>query len=321
MTLRDYIIETEYLGISPRCSCGLCDEIPEFSRGKFRQYAKNHQRFSVKEQLYRKRFGNPVCQNPTCKKFVSFSRGEPQKYCSLACFGKCNGFSLETTQAKVKKTIRERYGVENVACLPHVRKSAQERMIVRNTSTNMSKGTKKKIGDAAKERWQNSKYHQKTSSAIRHSILVNKNERQRRSDWLSEKMADENYRINLWANHGNRLSKLHEKVRNEIALSELGFESEQRVLRYFADELHSTKKIIVEVNGDYIHANPDLYCPNDVIRLPGQSYTAQEKWEADMQRTKALEAAGYTVFIIWESDDLSVKKCELLKILDATQDS
>ena len=98
-------------------------------------------------------------------------------------------------------------------------------------------------------------------------------------------------------------------------LDELGFISEQQILRYFVDELNEEKKVIVEIYGDHPHANPVKYGPDYLVRLIGQSYTASEKWEMDEIRKQRLESAGYKVFVIWESDDLNLKKEQLRAIL------
>ena len=39
MSMEDYYVLTELNGIEPRCQCGLCEERPNFYRGKFRKYA------------------------------------------------------------------------------------------------------------------------------------------------------------------------------------------------------------------------------------------------------------------------------------------
>ena len=318
MSLRDYVIKTKYDGIPPCCACGLCDEMPVFSRGKFLTHAKNHRRFSMREELYRKKYGNPVCQNPQCSNLVEFRRGKPMKYCSKRCEGLCNGFSLSSTQEKISNVFQERYGVQHAGQLEKVREAARKRMINGHKSGKfpMTDEKKRNIGRASSRKWKDPDYRQRTIASISKAILDNSQERKRRSHWLSERIRDPEFREKLWSGNDNRLSKLHQRIRGELNLQSLGFESEQRVLRYFADELNDVKKIIVEVNGDYIHANPSLFGADDVIRLPGQSYTAQEKWDADQQRTEKLEAEGYRVFVIWESDDLDVKKQELMYLLE-----
>lgn len=115
---------------------------------------------------------------------------------------------------------------------------------------------------------------------------------------------------------GHRTSKLHLKIREQLGLDKLGFNLEQNISKYFVDELNEEKKLIIEINGDYIHANPKIYKPGDEIILPGNSYLAKEKWEYDKIRKEYLESLGYTIFIIWESDNLDVKKNELNVLLN-----
>lgn len=105
------------------------------------------------------------------------------------------------------------------------------------------------------------------------------------------------------------------RITDQLNLRELGFLGEQTVNRYSIDELHVEKKIAVEINGDYVHANPKYYSADDIIRLPGSSYTAAEKWDNDEQRRIKLEQMGYTVFVIWESDDIEVIREKLDKLL------
>lgn len=108
-----------------------------------------------------------------------------------------------------------------------------------------------------------------------------------------------------------RLSKLHQKIRSMLDLQSLGFVSEQLVDKYFVDELNEKQKIIIEINGDYIHANPKKFKPNDIIRFYKGIFTAAEKWESDKQKIDTLTSMGYRVITIWESDDLEEIKKQL----------
>lgn len=111
-----------------------------------------------------------------------------------------------------------------------------------------------------------------------------------------------------------KLSKLHQSIKQTLELDKLGFVSEQVIDKFFVDELNIDKKIVIEINGDYIHANPKIYQPSDIIKIMGKCYTAQEKWDYDKQRKSFLESLGYCVIVIWESDDLQQHK-EKLNIL------
>jgi len=113
-----------------------------------------------------------------------------------------------------------------------------------------------------------------------------------------------------------KLSSIHKKIKQELFLESFGFQSEQLVSKYFADELNEEKKIIIEVNGDYVHANPKFYKEDDIIKLPNARYTAKEKWDSDKNKKQVLESLGYKVLVIWESDDLEQKKKELMELLN-----
>ena len=75
--------------------------------------------------------------------------------------------------------------------------------------------------------------------------------------------------------------------------------------RQIVDELNEENNKIIEVFGDYVHANPEKYDPDDIIKLPGNSYKAKEKWEHDGKKIDWLEEQGYEVIILWSSDEIS----------------
>jgi very-short-patch-repair endonuclease len=294
LTLENYVITTEYGGVPPRCVCGLCEEKPVFSRGKFLIYALHHNKFKVKEKLYIEKNGDPKCQQ--CQGIVKkFDRGIPRKYCSTKCMGKNVGFSLESTQKIIKTNVQEKYGVSNVAKLNFIK----QKISASNSgkSWEMSECGKQKISFSIKKKWQTDLEYRKKMENLFHSFDKEKQEEILEKLFLSSK---------------NRLSKLHQKIRIELNLSELGFVSEQKVSKYFVDELNEEKKIIVEVHGDYPHANPKKYADDFVIRLHGQSYLAIEKREHDSLRKEKLEELGYHVFVIWESDNLEEKRKEII---------
>lgn len=308
MTIEDYTVKFLHFSNEPKCACGICDERPYFRRGKFSSYALGHDKFEKRKELYVKRFGYPLCKE--CGKESGFyERSVPKTYCSPQCSGNNSGFSLEKTQLKIKEALIEKYGVNNVSKLDIVKSKISDFHKSRCYKP-VSQDTKQKIGNSSKERWKNKEYRSLMSN-IEYSI----DERERRSLWLKKKHLDPVFREKIFKNSKNRLTKLHQKIRYEMNLDELGFISEQQILRYFVDELNEEKKVIVEIYGDHPHANPVKYGPDDLVRLVGQSYTATEKWEMDEIRKQRLESAGYKVFVIWESDDLHLKKEQLRAIL------
>jgi len=301
-SLKDYVIKFDYDGNPPKCECGVCEDVPVFSRGSFQRYALNHHKFKVREKLYIQKHGDPKCCE--CQNPVKFDRGIPRKYCSAKCMGKNVGFSLSTTQETIKKVVQEKYGVSNVSNLDSTKSKISSSNL--GKTWKMNDEGKKKISEASKKRWTSQEYRHKMSE-----IVYSKDELERRSKWLKEKNQDSKFREKIFKNHKNRLSKLHQQIREKLDLGNLGFVSEQRVLKYFVDELNEDKKIIVEIYGDYPHANPKKYSQDFVVRLYGQSFTAAEKREQDLLRKSKLEEVGYTVIVVWESDDVEDKKKEI----------
>jgi very-short-patch-repair endonuclease len=124
-------------------------------------------------------------------------------------------------------------------------------------------------------------------------------------------MQDSVFRENNFKSSRNRLSKLHQRLRIKLDLERIGFVSEQRVGKYYADELHLDKRVIVEIFGDYPHANPKKFDDNFIIKIAGQSFTAFDERRADEKRMTALKEMGYKVIVVWETDDIAFKKKEI----------
>ena len=74
-------------------------------------------------------------------------------------------------------------------------------------------------------------------------------------------------------------------------------------------------KRIIEFNGDFWHANPKIYKPNDVLNWFNKAYDiAEDVWKRDANRLSIFEALGFKVHVVWESDyaenpDKVVEEC------------
>lgn len=71
------------------------------------------------------------------------------------------------------------------------------------------------------------------------------------------------------------------------------------------------KNNIIEFNGDYWHANPEIYKEDDFIN----GKTAEETWKKDDLRYEFLKSAGYNVLVVWENEwkkdkDSIINKCK-----------
>ena len=118
LSMFDYVVLTEYGGEAPKCICGYCNESPRFDRGKFSKYAVGHNKYEWLEEQYVLKYGQPKCV--TCGNPVKFKRGVPNKYCQFKCLP-CNW-----NQEKVKNTVKEKYGVENVSQIEVVKEKIKQ---------------------------------------------------------------------------------------------------------------------------------------------------------------------------------------------------
>jgi hypothetical protein len=59
----------------------------------------------------------------------------------------------------------------------------------------------------------------------------------------------------------------------------------------------------VEFNGNYWHANPELYNPDEIIQYPNQQFlTASDIWLRDEKKNQIIKDRGYEVLVVWEKD-------------------
>lgn len=297
----DYVVAFELKGLEPRCVCGLCNERPIFYRWKFRKFALGHNSFNFREKRYLELFGKPKCK--VCDKEVNFYRGEPRQYCSKNC-GAINtgGFSQPEVQSKIRTIVFEKYGVTNVSYIPEVQNKISKSLTGLRTGIKLSDEHKANIGRGSALAW--TKNYDEHCLAISKGIMAKPNELKRRAEsWIA----------NINSIDINRVSSyFHTKVKKSLKLESFDFISEQIIFyedngkkRYFVvDELNENKKLIIEINGDYVHANPNYYKADDIITVYSNVYFAQDKWKKDKKRLEILASLGYKVLIIWESEQI-----------------
>jgi very-short-patch-repair endonuclease len=299
VTKKEYVTKHDYENSAPTCLCGCGQEAHWSNRKGYSRYSKGHDKFEHREKRYIEEYGQPSCSSTTCSNPVEFYRAVPKQFCSMVCAGKNNGWSLDVTQESARRTLQLKYGVSNSFQIPHVADEIANKNLGIKRSP-LSSETKQKLSQSSKQNWQNNREY--IVFCVGEGVRGSKKHLESSSDRMKSNMQDESYLEHLWRGHKNRLSKLHQKARVDLGLSLKGFISEQRIGRYFVDELNPQTKEIIEINGDYVHANPKIYNPDDVIRLRGNSYTAEEKWNKDREKIQYLQNLGYNVTVIWESD-------------------
>lgn len=85
------------------------------------------------------------------------------------------------------------------------------------------------------------------------------------------------------------------------------------------DIIVESHKLIIEIYGNYWHANPEVYDDLDVIVKYGHRHkTAAEIRKEDESRITQLQSFGYNVCILWESDIQTDVYKQKLKKYDIT---
>lgn len=74
-------------------------------------------------------------------------------------------------------------------------------------------------------------------------------------------------------------------------------------------------KILIEVNGNFWHANPLIYKANDMLRFGKIEINAESIWKKDEEKRLIAEKYGYTVLYIWESEIKGKTQPEIMKLI------
>ena len=60
--------------------------------------------------------------------------------------------------------------------------------------------------------------------------------------------------------------------------------------------------VLIEINGDYWHANPVLYESKREFKRPNGIMTSEQIWQKDEQKRNFAISKGFLVYYIWEKD-------------------
>lgn len=95
----------------------------------------------------------------------------------------------------------------------------------------------------------------------------------------------------------NYTSKIQKRVQSLIDTLFLSYKDNCFIGGYNFDFVFSNKYIL-EIQGEYWHANPIKYKSADIIR---KGLTAQDIWLKDSLKKKYVEDKGYKIYYLWEN--------------------
>lgn len=216
-----------------------------------------------------------------------------EKYGDVNVLGKKSPLFL-----KKNETVKEKYGVENVFQLEEIKEKSNNTMlkkfgVLRITDGEKQKETKKnwseenrrsvgiKIGRARKEEWSKATVEKRENKALQLS-----------KGRTAKYEANKEYESGIEKIVAETLEKLNISFIWSFFIGHRSYDF--RILK---------TKYIIEVQGDYWHASPTIYLPEDVvIKENGYEVSASQLWERDKKKKEYAEKYGYSIVYIWEHD-------------------
>jgi hypothetical protein len=225
----------------------------------------------------------------------SLNLKETRIKCENSCiekYGSKNVFCKDTIiYHKRNKTVKEKYGVNNVFQIPEV----IEKITDDNYYLEKYNLTRRALLSLKmKEVWKNKTEEEKF-------------------EWLTKSW------YSKWGKlieKGKFSSNLERRILNILFDKQLEFVSQYRIKNKFFDFHLINTNILIEVNGDYWHANPLIYNENDLISYPGKFISAKEVWQREEIKKQLAISNNYIVVYLWENEINKSSDDGLIKLLN-----
>lgn len=195
---------------------------------------------------------------------------------------------------KYKKTCLKKYGVDNVSKLTDIKKLKKGTFIKNYGVDNIFKDENFK--NWIKENnfaWNNLTNEQNLERIKKQTISI-------KNYWMN--LTDEQ-KNNLTISRYINGSKIESKISEALNLLSIPYTTQYPLKGKLFDFRISNTNILIEVNGDYWHCNPNIYKKDDIINYPGIGKIIVNKiWEKDKVKKNKAENLGFIVIYIWESE-------------------
>lgn len=219
-------------------------------------------------------------------------------------YGVENPSQIESVKQKKRDTFNKHYGVDNIWKSPEYYKWLEDYMLihygVKRVSTNpwgWNGAGEKRKADRIKKLWRGRDMWWVSLSDEEKSAIMG---RVCSANTIGSKIGT---RV------AEALDRLHITYRRWVSVG----------VRNFDFEIDGCK-VLVEVNGDFWHANPEIYDADDLVPFPNGCQRAKTVWENDERKRLTAERFGYRLLTIWESElkktsDLLLEKWLVAKIV------
>jgi G:T-mismatch repair DNA endonuclease (very short patch repair protein) len=102
----------------------------------------------------------------------------------------------------------------------------------------------------------------------------------------------------------SRDTKIERNVRSILEKHQIEYIHQyDKISSIYIDFFIPKANLALEIHGDYWHANPKKYKPDEEIKYPGnRTIKASEIWDKDRKRVEKIKSLGYSVIELFESD-------------------
>ena len=211
---------------------------------------------------------------------------------------------------KTRKTLQEKYNVDNVSQLESIKKKKELTCLKNHGVTNIRKSEKFKehINNIMLEKYGQLRitnpdkikeyYSNRSSEDVRkhrEQISIKAKER-----W--ELLPEEEKIKRIKKLHGNNNPKTELIINKILEDFNITYTRQYPLNGFYYDFLLNDYNIVIEVNGDFWHANPLKYKPNDVLNFPLKEVKAKDIWKKDWVKYKTLKKKNLLLITIWEHE-------------------
>jgi G:T-mismatch repair DNA endonuclease (very short patch repair protein) len=217
---------------------------------------------------------------------------------NLLRHGVTNPSQSKLIKEKKKKTFLEHFGYENNFCNSRIQIKAQKNIDYIKAQESLQSSLILRFGPNVTNIAQIPGVSEKISAS-----------QKKRFDKMTPDELREMTRI---ARESVKYVSSHE-IRIQKILNELDIEYTANGFLYSYNwDFIFRNKIILEIQGDFWHANPNSYKETDIL-LDGLSVA--EVWDKDKRKKEKVEKNGYTVHYLWETDILQMSDEDIIEYL------
>lgn len=192
---------------------------------------------------------------------------------------------------KYKKTCKLKYGVDNVSKVTNVKESKKKTFMRNYGVDNIFRDIEFKKWIAENNfAWNNLTEEENKLRVLKQTISIKK--------YWNNLTDEQKYKLYDY----NGTSKLETKISEVLNNLSISYTTQFHIKGKIFDFKISNTNILIEVNGDYWHCNPNKYNIDEVVKFPGEVRKVKDVWKKDNDKRERVEKIGYKVIYIWEDE-------------------